>query len=76
MPSLLPSQSAPSHGQVACLPDVHQSITCCLPALCLLVCAAVQMGLHVFFGCYHNLFRLMNKCGVLQNLLTKDHTHR
>ena len=33
------------------------------------------MGLHVFFGCYHNLFRLMTKCGVLQNLLVKEHTH-
>lgn len=35
----------------------------------------IEMGLHVFFGCYHNLFRLMRKCGVLQNLLLKDHTH-
>lgn len=33
------------------------------------------MGLHVFFGCYFNLFRLMAKCGVLENLLLKDHTH-
>lgn len=31
--------------------------------------------LHVFFGCYHNLFRLMAKCGVLENLLLKEHTH-
>jgi hypothetical protein len=31
----------------------------------------LQMGLHVFFGCYHNLFRLMAKCGVLENLLLK-----
>lgn len=29
------------------------------------------MGLHVFFGCYFNLFRLMAKCGVLENLLVK-----
>jgi zeta-carotene desaturase len=35
----------------------------------------VEMGLHVFFGCYHNLFRLMRKCGVLENLLAKEHTH-
>lgn len=28
-----------------------------------------------FFGCYFNLFRLMAKCGVLQNLLKKDHVH-
>jgi zeta-carotene desaturase len=33
------------------------------------------MGLHVFFGCYFNLFRLMAKCGVLENLLLKEHTH-
>ena len=33
------------------------------------------MGLHVFFGCYHNLFRLMTKCGVLDNLLVKEHVH-
>lgn len=25
--------------------------------------------------CYHNLFRLMRKCGVLENLLAKEHTH-
>jgi len=37
--------------------------------------AMLQMGLHVFFGCYHNLFRLMAKCGVLENLLLKEHTH-
>lgn len=35
----------------------------------------IEMGLHVFFGCYFNVFRLMAKCGVLQNLLLKDHTH-
>lgn len=35
----------------------------------------IEMGLHVFFGCYHNLFRLMAKCGVLENLLLKEHTH-
>lgn len=34
-----------------------------------------SQGLHVFFGCYHNLFRLMAKCGVLENLLLKEHTH-
>ena len=39
----------------------HATDTCC--------------RLHVFFGCYHNLFRLMAKCGVLQNLLLKEHTH-
>lgn len=33
------------------------------------------MGLHVFFGCYHNLFRLMAKCNALDNLLLKEHTH-
>eukprot|EP00803_Ostreobium_quekettii_P003857 evm.model.scf_3105.2 EVM.evm.TU.scf_3105.2 scf_3105:4796-15978(-) len=35
----------------------------------------IEMGLHVFFGCYFNLFRLMAKCGVLENLLLKDHVH-
>eukprot|EP00898_Chlorokybus_atmophyticus_P003283 jgi/Chlat1/3956/Chrsp26S04036 len=35
----------------------------------------IEMGLHVFFGCYFNLFRLMTKCGVLDNLLLKEHTH-
>lgn len=35
----------------------------------------IEMGLHVFFGCYFNLFRLMRKAGALQNLLLKDHTH-
>ena len=28
-----------------------------------------------FFGCYFNLFRLMAKCGALENLLLKEHTH-
>nr|ADK95008.1 chloroplast zeta-carotene desaturase [Dunaliella salina] len=32
-------------------------------------------GLHVFFGCYHNHIRLMALCGVLQNLLLKEHRH-
>ncbi|KAL6764090.1 flavin-containing amine oxidoreductase-domain containing protein [Haematococcus lacustris] len=35
----------------------------------------IELGLHVFFGCYFNLFRLMAKCGVLENLLVKEHTH-
>ena len=35
----------------------------------------IELGLHVFFGCYFNLFRLMAKCGVLENLLLKEHTH-
>jgi len=35
----------------------------------------VEMGLHVFFGCYFNLFRLMAKVGALENLLVKEHTH-
>lgn len=35
----------------------------------------LQWGLHVFFGCYFNLFRLMAKCGVLQNLELKEHVH-
>lgn len=35
----------------------------------------IEMGLHVFFGCYNNLFRLMKKVGADENLLVKDHTH-
>jgi zeta-carotene desaturase len=35
----------------------------------------IEMGLHVFFGCYFNLFRLMAKCGALENLLLKEHAH-
>ncbi|OIW07145.1 hypothetical protein TanjilG_10118 [Lupinus angustifolius] len=35
----------------------------------------IEMGLHVFFGCYNNLFRLMKKVGADNNLLVKDHTH-
>ncbi|RZC48882.1 hypothetical protein C5167_017309 [Papaver somniferum] len=35
----------------------------------------IEMGLHVFFGCYSNLFRLLKKVGADQNLLVKDHTH-
>ncbi len=35
----------------------------------------VEMGLHVFFGCYYNLFELMKKVGALSNLRLKQHTH-
>ena len=35
----------------------------------------IEMGLHVFFGCYYNLFALMEKVGASQNLLRKEHTH-
>ncbi|BAF21059.1 zeta-carotene desaturase, chloroplastic/chromoplastic isoform X1 [Oryza sativa Japonica Group] len=35
----------------------------------------IEMGLHVFFGCYSNLFRLMKKVGADNNLLVKEHTH-
>ncbi|MCC5650829.1 9,9'-di-cis-zeta-carotene desaturase [Nostoc sp. XA013] len=35
----------------------------------------VEMGLHVFFGCYYQLFDLMKKVGVLENLRLKEHTH-
>ncbi|KAK6119171.1 hypothetical protein DH2020_047103 [Rehmannia glutinosa] len=35
----------------------------------------IEMGLHVFFGCYSNLFRLLKKVGADRNLLVKDHTH-
>ncbi|VXD15419.1 9,9'-di-cis-zeta-carotene desaturase [Planktothrix paucivesiculata] len=35
----------------------------------------IEMGLHVFFGCYYNLFDLMRKVGAIDNLRLKDHTH-
>lgn len=35
----------------------------------------IEMGLHVFFGCYEHLFALMAKVGAFDNLLRKDHTH-
>ena len=35
----------------------------------------IEMGLHVFFGCYYNLFELMRKVGAGENLLLKEHTH-
>lgn len=35
----------------------------------------IEMGLHVFFGCYYNLFNLMDKVGARDNLRLKQHTH-
>ena len=35
----------------------------------------MEMGLHVFFGCYYNLFGLMAKVGAIDNLRLKQHTH-
>ena len=35
----------------------------------------IEMGLHVFFGCYYNLFELMEKVGAIENLRLKEHTH-
>ncbi|NET61339.1 MAG: 9,9'-di-cis-zeta-carotene desaturase [Symploca sp. SIO2E6] len=35
----------------------------------------IEMGLHVFFGCYYQLFELMRKVGALDNLRLKEHTH-
>ena len=35
----------------------------------------LEMGLHVFFGCYYNLFELMTKVGAIDNLRLKQHTH-
>ncbi|MBW4576965.1 MAG: 9,9'-di-cis-zeta-carotene desaturase [Aphanothece sp. CMT-3BRIN-NPC111] len=35
----------------------------------------VEMGLHVFFGCYYQLFDLMEKVGALDNLRLKEHSH-
>jgi len=35
----------------------------------------IEMGLHVFFGCYYQLFDLMEKVGTLENLRLKEHIH-
>ena len=35
----------------------------------------VEMGLHVFFGCYYQLFDLMRKVGAIDRLRLKEHTH-
>ena len=35
----------------------------------------VEMGLHVFFGCYYNLFGIMKRIGAFKNLRLKEHTH-
>ncbi len=35
----------------------------------------VEMGLHVFFGCYYNLFGIMKRVGAFQHLRLKEHTH-
>ncbi|NDJ23863.1 9,9'-di-cis-zeta-carotene desaturase [Nostoc sp. B(2019)] len=35
----------------------------------------VEMGLHVFFGCYYQLFDLMKKVGAIKNLRLKEHRH-
>jgi len=35
----------------------------------------VEMGLHVFFGCYYNLFELMQRVDAFQHLRVKEHTH-
>ena len=35
----------------------------------------IEMGLHVFFGCYYNLFDLMRQVGAIDNLRLKEHTH-
>ena len=35
----------------------------------------IEMGLHVFFGCYYNLFGLMNHVGATNSLRLKEHLH-
>ena len=35
----------------------------------------IEMGLHVFFNNYYNLFALMKKVGVFEELLPKEHVH-
>jgi len=35
----------------------------------------IEMGLHVFFGCYYNLFGIMKRTGSFDMLRLKEHTH-
>lgn len=36
----------------------------------------IEMGLHVFFGCYYNLFGILKRLGVFEDVLRlKEHTH-
>jgi len=35
----------------------------------------IEMGLHVFFGCYYNLFGIMQRTGSFDQLRLKEHTH-
>lgn len=35
----------------------------------------IEMGLHVFFNNYYNLFALLKKVGGFENLLPKEHVH-
>jgi len=35
----------------------------------------IEMGLHVFFGCYYNLFGIMMRTGSFDQLRLKEHTH-
>ncbi|MBL1178740.1 9,9'-di-cis-zeta-carotene desaturase [Pantanalinema sp. GBBB05] len=35
----------------------------------------IEMGLHVFFNNYYNLFALMTKVGAFEHLLPKEHVH-
>ena len=35
----------------------------------------IEMGLHVFFGCYYNLFGIMRRVNAFQNLRLKEHSH-
>lgn len=35
----------------------------------------IEMGLHVFFGCYYNLFGIMERTGSFDLLRLKEHTH-
>jgi len=35
----------------------------------------IEQGLHVFFGCYYNLFGIMRRTGSFDDLRLKEHTH-
>lgn len=66
--------AASVHACVCVLVYVRQLLPCHL-VLVSIACNGHPVQWSHLAGCYFNLFRLMAKCGVLENLLLKEHTH-
>lgn len=66
--------AASVHACVCVLVYVRQLLPCHL-VLAVIACNGHPVRWSRLAGCYFNLFRLMAKCGVLENLLLKEHTH-